>query len=68
MDKIEVFPIGTKIMLGDEIPAIIIGVWIEKSVQYHVVWWSGRERKCEWVSDMEFSTTDANKMTIGFSP
>lgn len=39
------------------------------SVQYQVVWWSGRERRCEWVDEHEVKPISPNGpfLKIGFS-
>jgi hypothetical protein len=65
----KVFKIGTKVKVGGDIPAIIVGIAIyTSSVDYKVVYWDDRTRKSEWVAESEILLVDEyeTKQNIGF--
>ncbi len=55
-------------MLADgSVPAVIVAVEIGmKGVIYQVVWWDGRKRNAEWVSEVELTADKSAKLKIGF--
>jgi len=66
-----VFQIGTTVSFGnasDNITGIVIGVSIGESfqIQYQVAWWSGRERKTEWLTEREVAAAVLPALKIGF--
>lgn len=63
-----IYEIGKRITLNNNIPATIEEILIKSRnfVLYHVVWWSGRDRKTEWVTDREFEPEDYRQEEIGF--
>lgn len=66
---IEVFSNGTKVRLENNAPATIRGVTIYSPewIKYLCVWWSGHERKEEWLHEREFTVTNGER-TIGVVP
>jgi len=69
METIEAYAPGTKVYVGDNIPAIISKVTIGLALRplYFIVWWNGREKKEDWFWSEEFKLADiAKKMEIGF--
>ena len=63
-----IFEPGTKVDLEDGIKGTILSVMITHAeVKYEVVWWSGRDRKIEWLYDFEIKIFDNVKnLKIGF--
>lgn len=63
---------GTKILLGNDVAAIIHGVTIysEEWVKYRCVWWVDGVRHEEWLHEDEFTNVvDRNQrvFNVGFS-
>lgn len=58
-------PLGTKVKIGDDIPATITGVMfrINDAVSYEVTWWENRAHKTEWLYPSEV-TTDGPVETV----
>ncbi len=72
---IDVLKYGSKVLVGygnDSFIATVIGVALYEgdSVQYKIVYWSGRERKEVWVNKSEVFTNDSRctvkTMKVGF--
>ncbi len=68
-----VIPIGAEVMVMDAtsggVPAFVTAVCIRanEAVTYECVWWSGRERRCEWVNALEVEAAAEQKMMrVGF--
>jgi hypothetical protein len=60
---------GTTVRLDKAITATISKVCIEGKhlgVTYCVVWWSGNERKEQWVQEYEIESPDEGSLPIGF--
>ena len=62
---------GTKVWLGpkQEIEATVLEVIIKGDgyMQYRLAWWSGNDRKTEWLEESEISTASAAmKVQLGF--
>ena len=63
------YPIGTKVFVGNDIPGVITGVMIEgnNSTTYRVAWWNERDRKSEWVTFPQLKAIDDGEpLQIGF--
>jgi len=66
---------GDECWIGNEIKAKVVQVILkaagmgEVSVSYQVAWWSGNERKCEWLEEHECELISPNGpfMRIGFA-
>ncbi len=56
---------GTRVHIGPkrEIEATVVEVAIKAGPQYRVTWWSGNDRKSEWLEPSEVFT-DEKKVTI----
>lgn len=67
---IDVLACGTPVVLGPDrdIEGTVIDVGVRSGVvQYRVAWWSGRERKTEWLEACEVHCADdAGVLRIGF--
>lgn len=66
---IEVFAVGSAVMLHGDIPASVLSISIRSvfDVDYKVVWWDGRNRKEEWVDHREVDAVGQNDtFKIGF--
>lgn len=64
----EVLMLGTEVIVGDDIPAKITGICIKPgSITYECSWWSGRDKKLEWMYDFEFKEVISHEnIKIGF--
>lgn len=65
----EVFEIGSAVLLGGDIPATITAINIrgkEHRLTYEVMWWDERNRKTEWVDPFEIEIREAKKQTLRF--
>lgn len=63
-----VYPIGTKVRLANNsINGVITAITIRgTTVSYECNWWSGRERKSEWLQEIEFEVSLQPTLEIGF--
>lgn len=53
-DAIEVYAVGSTVLLGDVISAQVVTVEIsENGVRYECVWWDDRTRNLEWLNAWE---------------
>jgi hypothetical protein len=67
----EVFEIGSQVVIDGEIPATITGInirGIEHRLQYEVTWWDERTRRSEWVEPFEIKPKDSKARTLSFVP
>jgi uncharacterized protein YodC (DUF2158 family) len=50
---IEVYPVGTVVLLEEDVEAKVITVSLHDGdyVQYECAWWSGQSRSREWFSE-----------------
>lgn len=65
----EVFEIGSDVLLDGDIPAKITAINIrgaEHRLTYEVTWWDERNRKSEWVDPFEIRVNDAKKKSLRF--
>jgi len=68
-DELRVLAPGCKVKIAGEIAALVVGVWIKEgpNVSYSVVWWDGRQRREEWVTDSEVEPIgQAVRVGVGF--
>lgn len=68
-NAIEVYEIGSQVVIDGEIPAIVTAIsvrGIEHRLQYEVTWWDERTRKSEWVEPFEIRAQEAKTRTMKF--
>jgi len=66
---LEVYEVGTKVALTDEIEAKIVTVAIHagNAVQYECAWWNGESRMRDWFVGEDFTLADTTPpLQIGF--
>jgi uncharacterized protein YodC (DUF2158 family) len=67
---LKVYPVGTKVLLGEDIPAEIVRIslsGIGHNISYECEWWSGREHKTGWFYHHQVSALSGTKMlNVGF--
>ena len=64
-----VLSIGTKVIIGTDIEAEIVGVWIRREgfVQYDIAWWVECQRHNMWLSREEIRPVEEKEsMHVGF--
>lgn len=68
MDSLEVHRVGSIVMVGDTIKAVVSAVCIRgNGVSYEVSWWNGPVYYTTWLSSFEVSPVQQDDMTrIGF--
>lgn len=66
--KIEVYNIGSKVKLGEDIYGTIVSIAIhgDNSVTYECGWWSGRSYDTRWFYANQIEVTLSEKTKIGF--
>ncbi len=47
---------GASVLIVGDVPAIVHGFLqrLNGETSYELIWWDGRTRKCEWVTENEF--------------
>ncbi|HUU97727.1 MAG TPA: hypothetical protein VM487_18485 [Phycisphaerae bacterium] len=70
--RLDVLKPGSSVKIGpkQDISAMILQVRIQEQnyVDYQVVWWSGRERKTEWIGNLEVAGGSwGDELSIGFN-
>ena len=70
--RLDVLKPGSSVKIGpkQDISAMILQVRIQEQnyVDYQVVWWSGRERKTEWIGNLEVAGGNwGDELSIGFN-
>jgi hypothetical protein len=68
---VQVFEIGSQVVIDGEIPATITGINIrgtEHRLCYECTWWEERTRKSEWLEPFEIKPKDAKVRTLSFVP
>jgi hypothetical protein len=69
-DRLEVYEVGTNVMLTDDIEATIITIAIHHgdTIQYECAWWNGLTRTRDWFDASDFSAIGKKTKTksIGF--
>lgn len=73
IDKIEVFELGSHVLVDGEIPAVITGINLRPAeggirLSYEVTWWDERSRKSDWVEPYEIKPQGAKHKTLSFVP
>ena len=66
---LKVIPIGTSVIIGDDIQATITSIWIRGNgfVQYDCSWWDKRSYNSKWFNSSEISIPGSKKLeSIGF--
>ena len=67
---IKVYSIGTKVILHDNIEAVIIGIQIRENnlISYECAWFNDGERYNAWFAECEITDIQKNKrhIKIGF--
>ena len=69
VDTLEVYEVGTDVVLSEDIQAKIVTVAIhaENIVQYECAWWSGETRTRDWFTLDDFTVKNHEEPTkIGF--
>lgn len=69
MTKLEVYKIGTKVKLDEDVVATITSVNIRANdyVTYECGWWNGKSHDSKWFTENEISPTETSvKNKIGF--
>lgn len=70
MTYLEVFQIGSPVIIGDHIEATILAISIyeHNRVSYQVAWWDGNTRKSDWLEQHEVkSHKEQGTMRVGFN-
>lgn len=63
-ETIECFPIGTRVVLDGEIPALITAINISgENLTYQCVWWDERTRKSDWLVAAEIKRATSEGRT-----
>jgi uncharacterized protein YodC (DUF2158 family) len=68
MMKLEVYNIGSKVKLTEDVEGIIIGIGIngDNNITYECGWWNGRSYDTRWFHANEIEVITAKKTKIGF--
>jgi hypothetical protein len=70
-NTIEVYGVGTRVLIGpdsDEFSGVVDGVALyETGVEYRVVYWSGKDRKSDWLKSGELRPMTVHPLRIGFN-
>jgi hypothetical protein len=66
MNEIEIYTIGTAVVIDGDISAVVRGVTIYSAtwVKYCCVWWDERTRREEWLTADEIQFKNNSKMTV----
>ena len=67
MKPLSVYAVGTEVVVGSDITAIVTAVSIRSSVQYECSWWDGRTHHSKWLEECEVFTGKGTRMRIGFA-
>lgn len=71
MKTLEIYELGSEVVVDKEIPAVITGVNIRSAensvrVSYEVTWWEERTRKSEWLEPFEIKAKSTKRATLSF--
>lgn len=62
-----VIKIGIPGLDKEPITGLVVGICISiNGIEYQVVWWEGRNRKCDWINSVEVTETSDSLQRIGF--
>ena len=66
---LQVMQLGSPIIIGESIPARIVGIAIDikMRITYRCAWWDGRTRHSEWLEQCEVLPTNGTQIVkMGF--
>lgn len=67
---LRIYPVDSEVVIGDDIQARITAVCLRglagTSVTYECVWWDGRSRRSEWLTESEIKSQENTIVGIGF--
>ena len=69
MSDLDVYGVGTEVLIGDHVPAVITAICIrsENHVTYECAWWDGNQRHCDWIESEELAvSTGFESLEVGF--
>jgi uncharacterized protein YodC (DUF2158 family) len=68
-NSLELYKIGTRVKLAEDVFATIIGISIrgDNHITYECGWWNGRSYDSKWFHSSEFEVTLVEKIRIGFA-
>lgn len=68
-NSLELYKIGTKVKLADDVFGTIIGIMIRgnNNITYECGWWNGRSYSTQNFTTDEIEVTVAEKIKIGFA-
>lgn len=68
-NTVEVFKIGSKVKLTDDVYGVITAVSIRGNnhVTYECGWWNGRSHDNKWFNENEIEVALSEKTRIGFA-
>lgn len=68
-NSLEVYKIGSKAKLAEDVYATIVGISIrgDNHVTYECGWWNGRSYDSKWFHSSEIEVTQSEKTRIGFA-
>lgn len=67
----EVYDIGSQVLIDGDIPATITSINIrgmEHRLTYEVMWWDERNRKTDWLDPFEIRPQEVKHRQITFKP
>jgi hypothetical protein len=66
MSEIEVYAIGTSVIIDGDIPATVraVTIYSDTWVKYCCVWWDERTRREEWLTPDEIQFKGNSKMAV----
>ena len=59
--KLSIYPVGTQVVIGDDIQGIITAAMVRGEVFYEVTWWNGRERMQQLFQECEMKVAEDKK-------
>lgn len=67
-NTIDIYKIGSKVKLAEDVFGHIIGVRIEGNnhITYECSWWNGRSHDSKWFHEDEIEANIAERQKIGF--
>ncbi len=70
MREIEVFHVGSPVVVGEKIDATVTAVCLREKchVTYEVTWWNGNSHECKWLEQFEVKRKEESaSVRIGFT-
>ncbi len=68
---IEVYDVGTLVVIGGDIEGFVVcvAIYANDRIMYQVSWWNGKTRNCEWLEDWEvIHKAPCTSKVVGFIP